>query len=96
MVKQTISYKKPKVVEPVLDQNGLQFLEPTKETKLKEKDIFIDKYVERKQKRETKPQQLKKVVRNKKGDKLLNIKLSKSNDIDLNSVKNVMKEVSNM
>ena len=95
MVKQSISYKKPKVVEPVLDQNGLQFLEPTKEALIKEHDIFIDKYVETKNKKEKKPKQLKKIV-SRKGDKVLKVELSKSNDIDLNSVKNVMKEVSNM
>ena len=95
MVKQTISYKKPKVVEPVLDHNGLQFLEPTKEAKIKEHDIFIDKYVERKNKKEKKPKQLKKVV-SRKGEKVLKVELSKSIEVDLNSVKNVMKEVSNM
>ena len=89
MVKQSISYKKPKVIEPVLDHNGLQFIEPTKETKLKEQDIFIGKYLELKKKKEPKPK-VKNVVSRKK---VLKVELTKSNDIDLNSVENVMKEV---
>lgn len=94
MVKQTISYRKPKVVEPVLDHNGLQFLEPSREAKLKEKDIFVDKYVLRKKERQVKPKQLKRNVRNK--EQVLNIELSKPVDTDLDSVENVMKEVSLM
>ncbi len=100
MVKQTIQYRKPRVVEPVPDQNGLQFQEPSREAKIQEKNIFVDNYnVKKKEKLQKQKQpKLKKIrVRNKvKKEPVLNIELEKPVDTDLNSVENIMEEVSNM